>query len=113
MLEGISDNGYYASVLNCYNYGDIVYFGKTTEGYGNIGGLVGNNGYGMFKNSVSAGLIKVSNSSTSVRTDVFVGYFEEYNNIINCYWNENIAYDASHAYYLSNCAKSDNNFVLN
>lgn len=27
-IGGISDNGYYASVLNCYNYGNIVYFGK-------------------------------------------------------------------------------------
>lgn len=67
----------------------------------------------MFKNSVSAGLIKVSNSSTDVRADPFIGYFQEYNNIINCYWNENIAYDASHTYYLSKCVKFGNNFVLN
>lgn len=116
-ISGISGIGSFARIQNTYSYGTIMYTG-TSESEVDIGGLSGFNKYGIFENCVSAGLIKISGTGKTKYVGALVGDANYHQDIQNCYWDANIAYDAyGHRGFLGiepvYCAKYNNNFVLN
>lgn len=115
-IGGIAGFTYSARIQNCYNYGIIVHTGKSYITY--VGGLTGTDNYCSFENCVNVGLIKMSGYSSAKYVGTLVGEHGVQATISNCYWNENIEYDAYGSKLLVskdlvNCAKFDNDFVLN
>lgn len=113
--EGSSSDVTRLYIRNCVNYGTVTHDG-TTSYILYIGGIAGFCYSTRIENCVSSGSI------VSPKMSVYIGsiageiYYSS-SGISNCYWDENIAYDAvakeMRLSLLSNNAKFNSNFELN